>query len=86
MSSYQPKKLIKDIDPNKIQKFKESFDNNTEILTEGDEGYEKSLVRWADNAIKKAGIVVQVTCLDDIIKTVNFASKNNLVWGTFNFR
>jgi len=45
MSSYQPKKLIKDIDPNKIQKFKESFDNNTEILTEGDEGYEKSLVR-----------------------------------------
>ncbi|GBC07142.1 hypothetical protein RclHR1_07290004 [Rhizophagus clarus] len=45
---------------------------------EGDEGYEKSLVRWADNAIKKAGIVVQATCLDDIVKTVKFANENHL--------
>jgi FAD/FMN-containing dehydrogenase len=47
-------------------------------LTEGNEGYEKSLVIWIDNAIKKARIVVQATCLDDIVKTVNFASQNNL--------
>ncbi|RIA84969.1 FAD/FMN-containing dehydrogenase [Glomus cerebriforme] len=52
--------------------------NNACILTEGDEDYEKSLVRWADNAIKKAGIVVQAASLDDIVKTVKFASKNNL--------
>src|SRR3954470_24606910 len=76
--SYQPKKLIKDIDPNDFGKFKKSFDAVTKVLTEGDEGYEKGLERWADNAIKKAGIVVQATCLDDIVKTVNFASQNNL--------
>jgi FAD/FMN-containing dehydrogenase len=77
--SYQPKKLIKDIDSNEVQKFKESFDNNiTKVLTEGDEGYEEGILRWADNSIKKAGIVVQATCLSDIVKTVNFANKNNL--------
>src|ERR1051325_5058030 len=74
--SYQPKKLVKDIDP--VQKFKESFDAITNVLTEGDEGYEESLVRWAANAVKKAGIVVQATCLDDIVKTVKFSSQNNL--------
>jgi hypothetical protein len=41
--SYQPKKLIKDIDLAEVQKFKKSFDTVTKILTEGDEGYEKSL-------------------------------------------
>ena len=55
--SYQPKKLIKDIDPAKVQNFKKSFDAVTKVLT----------VRWAD---KKAGIVVQATFLDDIVKTV----------------
>ncbi|CAB5379236.1 uncharacterized protein OCT59_025461 [Rhizophagus irregularis] len=77
--SYPQKKLIKDIDPNEVQKFKESFDNNiTKVLTEVDEGYEESITRWADNSIRKAGIVVQATCLNDIVKTVNFANKNNL--------
>src|SRR5437868_3376078 len=76
--SYQPKKLIKNIDPAEVERFKKSFDTATKILSEGDEGYEKSIVRWADNAIKKAGIVVQATCLDDIVKTVNFANQNNL--------
>ncbi|RIA98819.1 hypothetical protein C1645_685396 [Glomus cerebriforme] len=45
---------------------------------EGDNGYKESLTRWSDNAVRKAGIVVQATCLDDIIKTVNFAKQNNL--------
>ena len=76
--SHQPKKLIKDIDSAEVQKFKKSLAPATNALTEGDEGYEKSLIRWADNAIKKAGIVVQATCLDDIVKTVKFSSQNNL--------
>src|SRR3954454_15986577 len=75
--SYQPKKFIKDINPAEVENFKKSLDA-TKVLTERDEGYEKSLERWGDNAIKKAGIVVQPTCLDDIVKTVTFASKNNL--------
>jgi FAD/FMN-containing dehydrogenase len=76
--SYQPKKLIKDIDLSEIQKFKKSFDTSTKVLTKGDEGYEEILVRWGDNASKKAGIVIQATCLDDIVKTINFANQNNL--------
>ncbi|SRR6266542_2972868 len=77
--TFQPKKLIKDIDPAKVQEFKESFNAGvTKVLMEGDEGYDESLIRWASNAIKKAGIVVQATCLDDIVKTVTFASQNNL--------
>src|SRR5688572_23984479 len=76
--SYQPKKLIKDIDPTNVQKFKKSLDAATSTFMEGDEGYEASILRWADNAIKKAGIVVKVTCLDDIVKTVKFANQNNL--------
>src|SRR5436190_24111891 len=76
--SNQPKKLIKDIDSAEVEKFKKSLDTVTKVLTEGDKGYEESLVRWADNAIKKAGIVVQATCLDDIVKTVNFANQNDL--------
>ncbi|CAG8697894.1 17093_t:CDS:2, partial [Rhizophagus irregularis] len=78
MNKYPPKKLIKDIDSTDVQNFKLSFNSSTNVLSEGDEGYEKSIIRWADNAIKKAGIVVQATCLDDIVKTVKFASKNHL--------
>jgi hypothetical protein len=78
MSNYPQKKLIKDIDPTDVQNFKASFDSSTKVLTQGDEGYEKSLVRWADNAIKKAGIVIQATCLDDIVKTIKFANNNHL--------
>ncbi|CAG8555889.1 16560_t:CDS:2 [Funneliformis mosseae] len=77
--THQPQKLLKDIDPAKVQKFKGLFNAEvTELLMEGDEGYEKSLTRWSDNAIKRAGIVVQATCLDDIVKTVKFVGQNNL--------
>ncbi|CAG8738603.1 9083_t:CDS:2 [Funneliformis caledonium] len=76
---FTPKKLVKDVDPTKVQKFKESFNGEiTKVLMESDEGYEASLKRWALNAEKKAGIVVQPTCADDIAKTVNFANQNNL--------
>ncbi|RIA82234.1 hypothetical protein C1645_788752 [Glomus cerebriforme] len=76
--SYQPKKLIKDLVSIKVQKFKESFDATvTKVLMEGDKGYEKSLIRWADNAIKKVGIIVQnnldftVCCGDASIGDLN---------------
>jgi hypothetical protein len=41
---YQQKKLIKDIDPTEVQKFRDSFDTITKVLMKGDEGYEESLV------------------------------------------
>ncbi|CAI2179948.1 8356_t:CDS:2 [Funneliformis geosporum] len=77
--NFAPKKLVKDVDPTEVQKFKESFnDDITKVLVEGDEGYEASLKRWSLNAEKKAGIVVQPTCAEDISKTLKFASQNNL--------
>jgi len=43
------------------------------VLTQGDEGYEKQIKRWADNAVKKAGFVALVTDAEDISKTVAIA-------------
>jgi len=40
------------------------------VLVPGDEGYEESLKRWAVNAERRAGIVVKVTCAEDISATV----------------
>ncbi|CAI2161469.1 7533_t:CDS:2 [Funneliformis geosporum] len=54
---YQPQKLLKDIDPAEVQKFKGLF--NAEVT-------------------EVAGIVVQATCLDDIVKTVKFVGQYNL--------
>lgn len=40
------------------------------VLLPGDEGYEESLKRWAINAERRAGIVVQVTSAADVSTTV----------------
>jgi hypothetical protein len=40
------------------------------VLVPGDEGYEESLKRWATNAERRAGIVVQVTSAEDASATV----------------
>jgi hypothetical protein len=40
------------------------------VLTEGDEGFEAQLKRWADNAERKAGYVALVESPEDISKTV----------------
>ena len=40
------------------------------VLTEGDEGFEAQLKRWAENAERKAGCVALVESPEDISKTV----------------
>jgi hypothetical protein len=40
------------------------------VLTEGDEGFEAQLKRWADNAERKAGYVALVESPEDISTTV----------------
>ncbi len=45
------------------------------VLLPGDEGFEESLNRWASNAERRAGIVVQVTSAADVSTTVNFANR-----------
>ena len=40
------------------------------VLTEGDDGFETQLKRWADNAERKAGYVALVESPEEISKTV----------------
>lgn len=40
------------------------------ILTQGDDGYEDSLKRWASNFERRAEYVVYVESIEDISKTV----------------
>jgi hypothetical protein len=40
------------------------------VLTEGDDGFEAQLKRWADNAERKAGFIALVESPEDISKTV----------------
>lgn len=40
------------------------------VLIPGDDGYEKSLIRWAGNWERRAGYVVFVESAEDISKTV----------------
>jgi hypothetical protein len=40
------------------------------VLVPGDEGYEESLKRWAINAERRAGYVVQITSAADASATV----------------
>ena len=42
------------------------------VLLPGDQGFEESLKRWARNAERRGGIVVQVTSAADVSATVNF--------------
>lgn len=52
---------------------KSSLDSqiNGTVLVEGDEGYEKQLKRWAENAERKAAYVALVENAEDISKTVS---------------
>src|SRR5215213_7170031 len=70
------KTAVRDINPNEIESFKKSLSNESTTLMPNDEGYEEALVRWANNAKLKAGLIVKAFTLDDIVATVNFARKH----------
>lgn len=40
------------------------------VLLPGDDGFDESLKRWAINAERRAGIVVHVTCAEDVSAAV----------------
>jgi FAD/FMN-containing dehydrogenase len=70
------KTAVRDIHPNEIESFKKSLSNESTTLMSNDEGYEEALIRWAINAQLKAGLIVNVFTLDDVVATVNFARKH----------
>nr|XP_018266871.1 uncharacterized protein I303_00851 [Kwoniella dejecticola CBS 10117]OBR89029.1 hypothetical protein I303_00851 [Kwoniella dejecticola CBS 10117] len=49
-----------------------------DLVLPSDEGYEKSLKRWASTAQKKAGLVAFVKVEEDIIAILRFVRKNSL--------
>ncbi|RUS35086.1 FAD binding domain protein [Jimgerdemannia flammicorona] len=62
-----------DIPTAALEAFKESLSLQAKVITHADPGYEESIVRWADNAIKPAGLVVQVASAQDVSETIKFA-------------
>jgi FAD/FMN-containing dehydrogenase len=70
------KTAVRDIDPIEIEKFRKSLSNESTTLMPNDEGYEEALVRWSESSIAKAGLIVNVFSLEDIVATVNFARKH----------
>ncbi|RUS27206.1 hypothetical protein BC938DRAFT_483594 [Jimgerdemannia flammicorona] len=61
-----------DIPTAALEAFKESLSPQAKVITRADPGYQESIVRWADNAIKPAGLVVQVASAQDVSETVRF--------------
>ena len=70
------KTAVRDIDLIEIEKFKKSLSHESFMLMPNDEDYEESLTRWAENSTAKAGLIVIVFTLEDIVKTVKFARKH----------
>ena len=56
------------------------------VLLPGDEGYEESLVRWAKNAERRAGYVVQVTSATDAATTVFYFPFTYTLTSSLNLR
>src|SRR3954469_19731057 len=70
------KTAVRDINPIEIEKFKKSLSYESTTLMPNDEGYEEALIRWAENSIMNAGLIVNVFTLEDIVTTVKFARKH----------
>ncbi|KAL6877897.1 Glucooligosaccharide oxidase [Trichoderma longibrachiatum] len=55
------------------------LDSSTRLLTSADgEAYDKLIARWADNAVKQAGVVAVPVTYEEVAKLVKFASDNNI--------
>ncbi|KAL7962674.1 hypothetical protein V8C34DRAFT_159653 [Trichoderma compactum] len=55
------------------------LDPSTKLFTRADgQGYEKLIARWADNAIRQAGVVAVPVTYEEVSKLVKFASDNRL--------
>lgn len=48
------------------------------VFTPGDDGYEESLKRWSHAAIKPAAVVVQPDNVQEVSKTVQYATANKI--------
>lgn len=63
------KKAFVRTNPN-FKPFLERLSSKAKVITASDPGYTEALVRWAENAIKPAGLIVQVANTQDVSETV----------------
>ncbi|PNP44987.1 hypothetical protein TGAMA5MH_03402 [Trichoderma gamsii] len=62
-----------------VKELAAQLDSSTRLLTAADgDDYEKSISRWADNAVKRAGAVAVPVSYEEVSKLVKFASANEL--------
>ncbi|KAE8144540.1 hypothetical protein BDV25DRAFT_134576 [Aspergillus avenaceus] len=66
------------ISSNQIQILKTHLSDGTTVLNPEDPGYESSLKRWSDTAVKPAGVVVFPGSPEDVGKAVKFAHDNGI--------
>ncbi|KAG9286268.1 hypothetical protein G9A89_014254 [Geosiphon pyriformis] len=73
------KNLVKDIPKDAIKNFKASLSGQSAVLLPEDgKNFENTLIWWADNSVKRPGVVVQVAGLNDLVDTINFIRTNKL--------
>ncbi|CAG8574174.1 12261_t:CDS:2, partial [Ambispora gerdemannii] len=85
-NSFSVKKriLVKDLPSHAILEFQKSLSKEARVLsaTTTDEveakEYKEALVWCADNSVKPASVIIQISELDDIVKTINFVRTDNL--------
>ncbi|EGR46211.1 uncharacterized protein TRIREDRAFT_66726 [Trichoderma reesei QM6a] len=67
------------ITPEQVKELASILDSSTRLYTSADgEGYDKLIARWADNAVKQAGVVAVPVTYEEVAKLVKFASDNNI--------
>lgn len=79
MSSEPPPQSLegRTVPETSIQEFKSAL--RGELLRPGSEGYEKSRRIWNANVIKHPGIIVRCSGVADVVHSVNFARRNNIL-------
>jgi hypothetical protein len=54
------KNLVSSLSSNQINEFKKLLSKDAKTIQEGEQGYDESIIRWSDYAIKRAGMIVEV--------------------------
>ncbi|KAF7597048.1 hypothetical protein BBP40_010522 [Aspergillus hancockii] len=66
------------ISPAQIQDLGSRLEKTTAVVCPGDQGYDYSLKRWSDVAVKSAGVVIFPNNAEDVGKIVHFARINDI--------
>ncbi|KAL1917252.1 uncharacterized protein VTP21DRAFT_4908 [Calcarisporiella thermophila] len=66
------------IKQNEIDSFKKNLSPGARVFVPGDDGYERSLERWSETAVRRAQMVVQCASAQDVSLTLKFVTANKI--------